>query len=513
MTGQQYTNTIADIFGADIAESIVPPLPPMNRTDGLLASGASSVGLTSDQLQQIHQTAAVIAKKVVDETHRDFLIPCRPKSHLRADDDCAKQFLSDVGLLLRRRPLPQDKLDTLVELANNVTEQTKDFYDGIAIALEAVLISPEAIFIIDVAEPDPDRPGHQRLDGYSLASRLSFFLWNSSPDRPLLEAAKSGVLQTNQGLQHSVERMVNSHRVEQGVRAFFDDMLHLDEFDSLAKDSDVFPMVTGATLADAREQILRTAVDHLLHKNLDYRDLYTTRDTFVSMDLGPIYNVAVTDQWRPHQFPEDSPRQGIVTQVGFLAAHSHPVRSSPTLRGRALRELFLCQKVPDAPPNVDFSTIEDAGDVATARERLQVHNTNPSCAGCHLLTDPIGLSLENFDAAGRYRPRHNGVILDIQGELDGVVYDDVVGLTLALRNHRKLPHCLVRRLYSYATGGPLELRYDREIINAVNEEFAKQGYQMPALLKTIAQNPAFYQVRQQGVELEHGLAAARQPNE
>ena len=513
MTAQQYTNTVADVFGADIAASVVAPIPPMNRTDGLLASGASAVGLTSDQLQQIQQTAAAIAKKVVDESHRDFLFPCRPESIELTDADCAQRFLSEVGLLLHRRPLSQEKLKSLVVLAGDVTEQTKNFYDGVAIALEAILISPEALFIIDVAEADPRRAnGRRRLDGYSLASRLSFFLWNSVPDRALLEAAQSGALYTEQGLDETVARMLSSHRIERGVRAFFDDMLHLDEFDSLAKDATVFPMVTGATLADAREQVLRTAVDHLLHKNLDYRDLYTTRDTFVSMDLGPIYNVAVTDEWRPHRFSESSQRRGILTQMGFLAAHSHPVRSSPTLRGRALRELFLCQKVPDAPPNVDFSTIEDAGDVATARERLQVHNTNPSCAGCHLLTDPVGLSLENFDAAGRYRDDHNGVVLDIAGELDGVLYDDVVGLTLALRNHRKLPHCLVRRLYSYGTGGPLELRYDRAIVKTLEETFAAEQYRLPALMSAIAKSPAFYRVRQVS-ESEQSLAYAHPGHE
>ena len=137
----------------------------------------------------------------------------------------------------------------------------------------------------------------------------------------------------------------------------------------------------------------------------------------------------------------------------------------------------------------------DAGDVKTARERLIVHNTNPTCAGCHLITDPMGLSLENFDGAGRYRDNDNGVELDIGGELDGAFYDDVKGLTDAMRNHRKLPYCLVNRLYAYGTGGPVSLRYDRDILAHFVDRFAGHDYKLQALLREISTSRAFRQVR------------------
>jgi hypothetical protein len=199
----------------------------------------------------------------------------------------------------------------------------------------------------------------------------------------------------------------------------------------------------------------------------------------------------------------------LLTQVSFLAAHSHAVRSSPTLRGKALRELFLCQKVPAPPPNVDFSALEDAGDVKTARERLDIHNTNPSCAGCHLIMDPIGLSLENFDGAGRYRKTENDVVLDISGELDGVLYEDIDGLTSAMRNHRKLPYCLVNRLYAYGTGGPVTLRYDRDILAYFVERFAAHGYKVPDLLREIATSQAFTQVRPELKSVDTVVTATR----
>lgn len=495
MSGEQYANTVAQVFGTDISASVVPPLPPLTRTDGLLASGAPFVGMTSDQIQQIQQAAASIAAKVVDDTRRNFLIPCEPVSVTEADDTCAARFLRDVGRLLYRRPLQETKVAGLVELANTASNRTNDFYGGLAVALETLLISPEFIFIVDAAEPDPDNPGQERLDAYSLASRLSYFLWNTAPDDELLEAAESGELHTREGLENAVDRMLESSRLEDGMRAFFDDMMAFDEFDSLSKDPLVYPMVTGATLADAREQTLKTVIDHLIVQEKDYRDLFTTRETFMSMHLAAVYDTPTENGWVRYEFPENSARRGLLTHMSFLAAHSHPVRSSPTLRGQALRELFLCQKVPPPPPNVDFTALEEAGDVPTARERLEVHNTNPSCAGCHLLTDPLGLSLENFDGAGRYRATENGAVLDVSGELDGVVYEDVEGLTSAMRNHRKLPYCLVNRIYAYGTGGPVSLKFDRDILDYFVERFARHGYNVPDLLRDIALSRAFSSVR------------------
>lgn len=495
MTGQQYANTITHIFGADISNSVAPPLPPLTRTDGLLASGAAFVGVTSDQIQQIQQAAATVAAKVVDDYHRDFLISCQPATANAADANCAGVFLKEAGRLLYRRPLGESKVAGLIEIADAAADETGDFYAGLALALESMLISPEVIFIVDVAEPDPENPGEERLDAYSLASRLSFFLWNSGPDDELLQAAASGELHTREGLDKNVTRMLASSRLEDGLRAFFDDMMAFDEFASLAKDPVVYPMVTGATLADAREQTLRTVIDHVITRNEDYRNLFTTRSTFMSMNLGALYGTPTTNDWVPYAFPEGSSRSGLLTQVSFLAAHSHAVRSSPTKRGRAMRELFLCQEVPDPPPNVDFSALEDAGDVATARDRLKIHNTNPSCAGCHLITDPLGLGLENFDGAGGYRATENGVKLDASGELDGTLFDDVEGLARAMRDHPKLPYCLVNRMYAYGTGGPVALKYDRAILDYFTERFAGHGYKVPDLLREIAMSKAFARVR------------------
>jgi hypothetical protein len=246
---------------------------------------------------------------------------------------------------------------------------------------------------------------------------------------------------------------------------------------------------------DAREQTLRTVVDHLLTRRADYRDLFTTRQTFMSPSLAPIYKVAAQGPgWKPYQFPADSPYAGLLTQVSFQALHSHPGRSSATLRGKALREVMLCQVVPKPPANVDFSAVQNPdGSIKTARERVAFHLKNPSCAGCHRITDPMGLSMEAFDGAGQFRHQENGVDIDTRGNLDGVEFSDVVGLGKALRDNPQLPWCLVRRTFAYATGTPSDSN-NRRVLEYLSARFAAGGYELPALLREIALSTAFRKV-------------------
>jgi len=496
MSGSEYTETVANLFGQDIADAVPAPLPPMHRTGGLLSSGAASAGITADGVARIADASATIANKVVDEQHRDFLILCKPAAVGAADKACAEQFLAQTARLWFRRQADPALIGQLVEQANTTATRVHDFYAGLSTALSAMLVSPRALYIIDSAEPDPARPGHRRLDGYSVAARLSFFLWGSAPDDMLLTAAEKGELATAQGRAAVVDAMLRSPRLQQGMRAFFDDMLSLNDFDSLSKDPQVYPAETGATLADAREQTLRVLMDQLIIRHADYRDLFTTRDTFMSLNLAPVYGVPASDGWTPYTFPQDSPRVGILTQVSFLAAHAHPARSSVTRRGKALRELFLCQIVPAPPPNVDFSKLDNPDpNLRTARERLTAHATHNSCAGCHKITDPIGLALEHFDGAGQFRATENGATIDTSGFLDGKKYPSSQGLAQAVHDHPALPGCLVNRVYAYGTGGPVSIAADKPILRYFTERFATAGYRLPELLKDIALSDAFLDVR------------------
>jgi Protein of unknown function (DUF1592)/Protein of unknown function (DUF1588)/Protein of unknown function (DUF1595)/Protein of unknown function (DUF1585)/Protein of unknown function (DUF1587) len=493
MTTEQYLNTLGYIFGPSVTMEM--KFAPLQRDNGLLANDAAVAGVTGAQLEQYQRAASVIAAQVVDESHRGYLIPCKPADEKAADKACATQFFTRVGRLLHRRSLKNAEVAAYVDKAADAATQLKDFYAGLNLTLESMLIEPEVLFVVEKAEPDPNNAGKMRLDAHSLASRLSFFLWNAAPDDDLLKVAENGSLQTKKGLEQQVNVMLASPRLETGIRAFFDDMFQFDAFDSLSKDPTVYPFYTGLIGTEAREQTLRTVVDQLIHKNADYRDLYTTRSTFISPSLAALYGIPASPGWQPYEFPADSPRQGLLTQVSFLATHAHPGRSSPTRRGKALREILLCQVVPNPPANVDFSALNNPkAQYPTQRDRVKVHLQNATCAGCHRITDPTGLALENFDGAGRFRTEENGHPIDASGDLDGKKFADVTGLGRTLHDNPGLPNCLVNRVFSYGTGAAVPAKY-REVLQYFDTRFSESGYKVPELLRTIALSRTFQEVR------------------
>jgi hypothetical protein len=497
----QYRQIITDVFGADI--KLGGRFEPDVRYNGLLALGSSRVSLTGTGLEQFDVMARTIARQVVDERHRDALVGCRPADPARPDEACARQFIQRAGRLLYRRPLTAEEADRRVKAAGTAAETLGSFYDGLGLSLAGMLESPQFLFRREVAEPDPGHPGKWRLDAWSTASRLSFFLWNSAPDGALLAAAESGELQTREGLSRQVERLPASSRLENGVRAFFADMLEFDRFGTLAKDPAIYPKFTSQAALDAQEQTLRTIVDQLLVRQDDYRDLFTTRRTFLTPMLGTIYGVPVAkttangavDAWVPYEYPAGDPRAGLLMQVSFVALHSHPGRTSPTLRGKALREILLCQKVPDPPGNVNFTVVQDTSNPVykTARARLSAHATDASCTGCHKVIDPMGLAMENFDSAGGYRTQENGEAIDASGVLDGIDFKDAAGLGRAVHDNPSTPSCLVDRVYAYAAGRPAA-KEEADWVAYLKSRFAAEGYRLPALLRRIAMSAAFTRV-------------------
>jgi hypothetical protein len=500
LTPMQYQNTIHEIFGANIQ---VPSnsVDPGFRDRGLLALGTRKLALSAAELERYELLAQRIAAEVViDPRNRATLVPCKPKSETAPDNDCVRQFVTRVGPLLFRRPLTDSETSSYVATASAATGTLKNFYAGLKTALAKMLVSPEFLFRIERTEPDPSDPAKLRLDAYSRATRLSFFLWDSSPDSELLAAAQSGKLLSTAGLSQQVERLLASPRMEEGVRAFFSDMFAFDAFATLSIDSNLFPRFTKNVEDDAREQTLRTIVDHLLNKNADYRDLMVTRDTFLTPSLAAIYGVPLARPqhemggaipWIRYQFPEGDPHVGLLTQVSFLSLHSHPGSSSPTLRGKALRENFMCQPIQPPPANVDFSILSDTETYKTARDRMTQHRRNPTCAGCHRLMDPMGLALENFDAAGVYRTTENGVPIDASGDLNNQKFSTPAQLEAVLRDTPQITSCVVNRAYSYGNQR-VPTAAERTWLTALETELTQDGVKWRALMRRIALNPDFY---------------------
>lgn len=515
LTADQYRNIIADVFGPaiDLGGRIEPDL----RLDGLLAVGASSVSVTAAGMEQYDAMADAIAQQVLmDPTNRAAVLGCEPAQPNAPDPACAEQFISRVGELLHRRPLERDDLQAYVQAANESAIALEDFHAGLAMSLSAMLSSPQFLFRVPHYTPARNDAKTAELDAYSKASQLSFFLWNSAPDRQLLDAAANGELDTRRGLRKQVERMMASPRLTQGVRAFFSDMLQFEKFDAVMKDGTLFPKFSRREIDDAREQTLATLVDQLVTREGDYRDVFTSKATFMSPSLAAIYRVPVAhegpnggpESMVPFEFPADDPRAGILTHVSFTALHSPAGRSSPTDRGKALREIIMCQSVPPPPPDVAFTFVQetDNPEFKTVRERLLAHATAPSCSGCHKIMDPIGLALENFDGSGEYRTLENSVPIDTSGELDGRSFDDPLGLGEAVRNNPAVPRCLVQRLTSYAFG-QVPGGAQKALLQSFEQRFQRAEYRLPALMQEIALSEAFYTVTVSS-QTPEGLTAA-----
>jgi Protein of unknown function (DUF1592)/Protein of unknown function (DUF1588)/Protein of unknown function (DUF1595)/Protein of unknown function (DUF1585)/Protein of unknown function (DUF1587) len=495
LTESQYRATIADIFAPDIP--IVGRFERGLRVDGLQAVGTSQAGISTFSFEQYDASAQSVAVAVVSEARRAKLVPCQPHSATPFDAACAVKFVAYYGEALFRRPLTAAETRRYVRAAREAQQKLGDFYSGLQAALAGMLVSPEFLVRIEQVVPDSRHRGEVHLDAYSKATRLSYFLTNSTPDGELLRAARAGELDSEQGLAAQVDRLMRSPHFEAAVRAFFRDMLELDSFSELAKDPVIYPAFNSTVAQDAQEQTLRTITQQLIVKRGDYRELFTTRDTYLTRALGTIYRmqVATRNGWESAQYTNSDARAGILTNVSFLALYSHPGRSSSTLRGKAIRQVFLCQTVPDPPNNVDFSVVQDASNtkLPTARDRLEAHRTSPACAGCHRLMDPLGLTLENFDGAGMYRAQENGAKIDASSTLDGHDFEGGEGLGHALHDNPQTSRCLVSKMYKSAVGRSV-LPEEQPYLDYLNQTFQADGYRVPELMRTIAMSHSFYAI-------------------
>ncbi len=468
LSAGQYLRTAEAAFGSSL--DLLPRFEPALRRLGLDEVGATTASVTPSGLEGYEAMARSIASQAMR----------RPGGWSPCDDPetCPREALAVVMRRMWRRPVRPEDVDARVSIAEA---------GGLELALSTVVMAPEAIFRIE------ETGGHGALTDVSLASRLSYLLWDGPPDAQLLDLAERRLLSSEAVLVRQAKRMMASPSFETGVRALFNDLLHLDALDEADKDPELYGAWSQALREDAAEQTLRTIAQHLVLNDRAYSELFTTRQTQLDRALGVVYQVPVSsaDGWEAHTFEADGPRAGILTHISILALHSQAARSSPTNRGRFVRESLLCETVPAPPANIDFSAVEQAGpDAPTARHRLAVHDRQPACASCHELMDPIGFGLEQFDAIGGFRTTELGAVIDTSGELDGVPFADAKGLGEAVAKHPSLAPCFVDHVYRYAVAREIEAG-EAALVDWLATRFEDGGQSVRSLLLDLVRTDGF----------------------
>jgi hypothetical protein len=486
LTAQQYGNALRDVFGEDV---VVPVrLEPDGRVGGMKALGVAQAAVSGRGVELYEAAALEVAAQVMgDPQLRARVVRCAPTGV--ADEGCIGEVLGALGRRLWRRPLTAEEVDKLVRLSADAADALGSFEEGLGFGVAALLQSPWFLYRVEAGD------AQGRLDAWSLASRLSFLLWDTGPDEALLVAAQAGELSTEAGLLGQAQRLLADPRARVGVRAFFSDLYELDRLDELTKASEVFPHMSDEVGPAAREETLRGIEDLVFDERGDWRQIMTRRKTFLNRKLAAIYNVQAParEGFGEVELPLEVPRRGLLGQVSVLALSAHPVSTSATLRGVFVRTKLLCQVVPPPPAGLDTSIPEATGEAPTLRDRLREHLESPYCASCHGFTDPVGLALEPFDGIGRYRTRDHDVLIDGSGELDGRAFDGPQQMYEAVRDHERFGLCLAQKLYQYATAHEV-VAGGAPMVEALGARFVAGGHDVQGLLLTLVASPAFREV-------------------
>ncbi len=483
LTQAQYTNTLTDLF-----EGVVVPtaLEPDTEVGGFLTVGGSVSTVSSRGAEQYERAAFDVAAQVLAPGARDRWVPCAPEAPV--DTTCAAAFIESVGRRVFRRSLTDEEVMGYVAAAGEASRALGDFHAGLEFGLAGLLQSPHFLFRVELGEP---AEGGLRYTGVELASRLAFFLWNSAPDQELLDLGESGALLEGATLEAQVERLLASPLARRGVRNLFSELLGLKKLSDLVKDTTLFTSHSADLGPDAREETLGLLEHWVFEADADYRELFTTRLTYLNRRLAALYNVPAPSLsgFALTELPE-GPRRGLLGHTSLLALHSHPTNTSATLRGRFVRTTMLCGEIPPPPADVDTSLPEASAAAPTLRDRIDDHLTVRVCAACHLSMDPIGLGLENFDSIGRYRTLEANAVIDPSGDLDGVRFGDALGLGQAVADHPALGPCFTRRVYRYAKAS-LELPGEDGEVERLAEAFALGNYRVKTLLREVALSDGF----------------------
>lgn len=420
------------------------------------------------------------------------------------DSSCARKIVAELARRAYRRPVADQEVQNLVRFVEMAQAKGDSFEQGVRIALEAILVSPDFLFRIE-RDPNPNNPAaSHHINDYELASRLSYFLWSSMPDEELFRLAGDRKLHKPGMLQAQVKRMLLDPKSSALVDNFAGQWLELRNLDSVKPDPDRFPEF-DASLRNAMRQETRLFFEAVMHENRSILDFIDGKFTFLNEPLAKFYGIpGVTGSEFRRVALTGEERSGVLTQASVLTVSSYPTRTSPVIRGKWILENFLNDPPPPPPPGVPNLNEAAIGTKESLRQQLEQHRANPACSSCHARMDPLGFGLENYDAVGHWRTHDGKFPVDSTGTLPGGrTFRSPAELKTILRaDSDAFARCLAEKMLTYALGRGLE-RYDRPAVNLICRRLAADGYRFSDLVDGIVESLPF--------DMRHGEAPARAP--
>ncbi len=427
-----------------------------------------------------------------DTPSRRQILVCRPASS--ADElTCAKKIIGALARRAYRRPVTDGDLQSLIEFYQRGRNEGGNFESGIEAAVQLILASPDFLFRF---EPDPDSVAADavyRIGDLQLASRLSFFLWSSIPDEELLNLSSQGRLKEPVVLERQVRRMLADPRSKALVDNFAGQWLYLRNLKTINPDFETFPDFDD-NLRQAMKRETELFIDSIMREDKSVMDLLNANYTFLNERLARHYGIPgiYGTDFRRVTLKEDA-RRGLLGQASILTVTSYPTRTSPVQRGKWILTNVLGIPPNPPPPNIPaLKERSDTGKPTTLRERMEEHRTNPTCAGCHRMMDPIGFSLENFDALGQWRTTDEGVKIDPSGTLfNGAKVDGPASLRQMLTSRPEVfVGVLIEKMLTYGLGRGVQY-YDMPAVRSVVRDAGHNDFRFSSIVLGIVKSAPF----------------------
>ena len=482
----EYNNTVRDLLGDTSNPASAFPTEEIRLG---FDNNATALQVSPALVEQYMTAAETLANTAVT-TNMKALVSCDPAA--AGADACARTFIDEFGTKAYRRKLSADEATTMKQVFD-VGAKT-DFVSGVRLVIETMLQSAPFLYRIEFGAAPKSAEQVVKLTSWEMASRLSYLLWESMPDDELLAAAAADKLTDQSDITTQVTRMMQDAKAHDVFAHFHQQWLKLDQMTNLDTDATVFPKFTNDLVPLMAEET-RRFLDYVVWQGGGkLEDLLTSPVSFLNAKLSGYYGVSgVSGSGFSQVNLDPATNAGFLTKGGLMAMLGKANQTAPVQRGKFVREQLLCMPLQPPPANIMIKPPEVSTTLST-RERFAAHRTQPLCANCHDLMDPIGLGFENYDGAGHYRTTENGKTIDasgqvLQSDIDGT-FDGAVDLAKRLAASDQVRDCVATSWFRYAYGRA-ETSEDVCTLAVVNQKFAEAKYDLKALLVSLTETDAF----------------------